>query len=72
MIFRSCDLDSLYEQVKYLLDNPDVRKQISKAGRESMVKLWSPQNAAKSLLQLIKDIQAGCETSITEGPCSKA
>jgi glycosyltransferase involved in cell wall biosynthesis len=72
MIFRSCDLDSLYEQVKYLLDNPEARRQISKAGRESMVKLWSPQNAAKSLLQLIEDIQAGRETSITEGPCSKA
>lgn len=72
MIFRSCDLDSLYEQVKYLLDNPDVRKEISKAGRESMVKLWSPANAAKSLLQLIEDIKAGRETSIAEGPCSKA
>jgi len=72
MIFRSCDLDSLYEQVKYLLDNPKARRQISKAGRESMVKFWSPQNAAKSLLQLIEDIQAGRETSIVEGPCSKA
>lgn len=72
MIFRSCDLDSLYEQVKYLLDNPEARKQISKAGRESMVKFWSPQNAAKSLLQLIEDIQAGRETPIMEGPCSKA
>lgn len=72
MIFRSCDLDSLYEQVKYLLDNPEARKKISKAGRESMVKFWSPQNAAKSLLQLIEDIQAGRETSVEEGPCSKA
>lgn len=72
MIFRSRDLDSLYEHVKYLLDNPDVCKQISKAGRESMVKLWSPANAAKSLLQLIEDIQAGRETSIVEGPCSTA
>lgn len=72
MVFLSCDLDSLYEQVKYLLDNPNVRKQIAKAGRESMVKLWCPANAAKSLLQLIEDIQAGHETSIIEGPCSKA
>lgn len=72
MIFRSCDLDSLYEQVIYLLDNPDVRKQIAKVGCESMVKLWSPANAAKSLLQLIEDIKAGRETSIVEGPCSIA
>lgn len=72
MIFRSCDLDSLYAQVKYLLDNPEVCRRISKAGRESMVKLWSPQNAAKSLLQLIEDLKAGRETSIKEGPCSIA
>lgn len=72
MIFRSCDLESLYEQVKYLLDNPDARKQISEAGRESMVKLWSPANAAKSLLQLIEDLKSGRETSIKEGPCSVA
>jgi len=72
MIFRSCNLDSLYEQVKYLLDNPDVRRRISEAGRKSMVKVWSPENAARSLLQLIDDIQAGHETSIIEGPCSKA
>lgn len=72
MIFRSCDLDSLYEQVKYLLDNPDMRKQISKAGRESMITMWSPANAARSLLQLIKDLQEGSETTIAEGPCSKA
>lgn len=72
MIFRSCDLDSLYEQVKYLLDNPDVCKQISKAGQESIIKLWNPENAAKSLLQLIEDIQAGRECTIAEGPCSIA
>jgi glycosyltransferase involved in cell wall biosynthesis len=72
MIFRSCDLDSLYKQVKYLLDNPEAREQISRAGRESMVKLWSPANAAKSLLQLIEDLKAGRETSIKEGPCSIA
>ena len=72
MVFLSCDLDSLYEQVKYLLDNPDERKRISEAGRESMIKVWSPANAAKSLLQLIEDIKAGRETSIAEGPCSRA
>lgn len=72
MIFRSCDLDSLYEQVKYLLDNPEARRRISKTGREAMVNLWSPANAAKSMMQLIEDIKAGRETSIAEGPCSKA
>ena len=72
MIFRSGDVDSLYEQVKYLLDNPNDRKRIAQAGRQSMVELWSPVNAAKSLLRLIDDIKAGHDSSIAEGPCSKA
>ena len=72
MIFKSCDLDSLYEKVKYLLDNPEERQRMAKAGRQRMVELWSPENAAKSLLQLIDDLQQGRYTSILQGPCSKA
>ena len=72
MIFKSGDIESLYEQVKYLIDNPQERERIAKAGRRSMVELWSPENAANSLLQLIEDLKAGRETSILDGPCSKA
>lgn len=72
MIFRSCNVDSLYEQVKYLLDNPNELERISQAGRLQMAEIWNPRNAAKRLLQLIDDIQAGRECSIAEGPCSKA
>ena len=72
MVFRSGDVDSLYEQVKYLLDHPEERERIARNGRRLMVGLWSPSNAAKSLLQLIDDLNAGRESSIMEGPCSKA
>jgi glycosyltransferase involved in cell wall biosynthesis len=72
MSFKSCCIDSLYESVKFLLDNPENRKQIAEAGRQTMMELWSPEHAAKSLLQLINDLNAGKETSIKEGPCSKA
>lgn len=70
MIFKSCDIESLYESVKFLLDNPKERKRIAEAGRRLMADLWSPEHAAKSLLQLIEDLNAGKETSINEGPCS--
>ena len=70
MVFKSCDIDSLYESVKFLLDNPEKRKRIAEAGRRLMVELWSPKHAAKSLLKLIEDLNAGRETSINEGPCS--
>ena len=72
MVFKSRNIDSLYESVKYLLDNPDERKQIAVAGRRSMTELWNPKNAAKRLLQLIEDLKMSKETSIKEGPCSKA
>lgn len=72
MVFESCNMDSLYLQVKYLLDNPEERKRISQAGQRYMIETWSPENAAKSLLQLIEDLKCGHETSILHGPCSKA
>lgn len=72
MVFRSCDIESLYESVRFLLDNPDERKRIAEAGKRLMAEQWSPEHAAKSLLQLIDDLNAGKETSIKEGPCSKA
>ena len=72
MTFRSCDMDSLYEQVKFLLDNPEERKLIASAGWKAMAELWNPRNAAKSLIKLIEDLKAGRETSIQEGPCSVA
>ena len=37
-----------------------------------MQNVWSPANAAKNFLQLVDDLQHGRDTSITEGPCSKA
>lgn len=72
MTFISCNLESLYEQVKFLLDHPADRKRIADAGRVQMAEIWSPENAAKSLLQLIDDLKSGRETSIQQGPCSKA
>lgn len=72
MTFKSCDIDSLSENVRRLLDNPMDRKRIAEAGRQSIMELWNPEHAAKSLLQLIEDLKAGNGTSIKEGPCSKA
>ena len=70
--FKSCNLDSLYEQVKFLLDNPNEMKRISSNGKQHMTELWNPENAAKSLLRLIDDLQDSGETSILNGLCSKA
>ena len=71
-IFRSMDIESLFEKVKFLLDNPQERKRMSRNAYSDMRNIWSPAAAARNLLTLISDIQTGKECSIQEGPGSKA
>jgi glycosyltransferase involved in cell wall biosynthesis len=71
MVFKSKSVDSLYQQVKYLLEHPAERRMIAEQGYQDMVRFWSPKHAAESLLSLIKDIQNGQLSSIQEGPCSQ-
>lgn len=70
--FKSGNVTSLYEKIKLLLDHPNDRLEMQKNAYSIMQKIWSPGNAAKSLLQLIDDLNNGKDTSIKEGPCSKA
>lgn len=65
-------IDSLYAQVKYLLENPKDCKRIGENACRHIQQVWSPINAAKSLLTLISDLSTGNDTSMAEGPCSKA
>ncbi len=72
MTFKSCDVDSLTASVKHLLDNSHVLQVMRVEAVRTMRSMWSPKVAAQNLLQLIEDLQNGRETSIKEGPCSKA
>lgn len=72
LIFKSGSVDSLYEKVKYLLDNPCEREVMAERGFQDIFNIWSPKAAAKNLIQLISDINNGLQTFIYEGPCSKA
>lgn len=65
-------LDSLYERVSWLLDHPKEMKMMQKNAMVSMQVVWSPENAAKALLSLIENLKQGKDTTISEGPCSKA
>lgn len=70
--FRDRDAGSLFKAVKHLIDNPQERIILSKQASNDMSTIWNPNRAALNLLQLIDDLQAGNDTSIIEGPCSKA
>ena len=68
--FKSRDVDSITEKVKWLLEHPNEMYEIQNNAYQFMKKTWNPKNAVKSLLILIKDIQKGQVSSINEGPCS--
>lgn len=70
-IFESKSMNSLYREVKWLLDNPLQRQVISRNGYERMSKVWSPENAAKNLLTLIKKLIRQTEIAVINGPGSK-
>lgn len=73
LIFKSRNLDSLEEKVIYLIDHPEERTKMAQNAYDTMRDVWSPENAAKQLLNLIKAIQSGDESLIPKsGPCSKA
>ena len=55
-----------------MLAQPDRLARMQQHAEEEMHRLWSPQRAAANLLQLISDLECGRETTISEGPCSKA
>lgn len=72
MIFKSGDVDSLTRCVKELLDNQTLLNSIRHNAVKTMQTIWSPEVAARNLLQLIDDLQNGRNISIKNGPCSKA
>jgi glycosyltransferase involved in cell wall biosynthesis len=65
-------LKDLIDKVVYLLDHREVLLQMKRNAREYMQKFWTPKRAAENLIQLIDDLKNGRDTSILEGPCSKA
>lgn len=71
-MFKSCNVNSLTDKVEWLLTHSTELAQMQKNAYERMKDVWSPQKAAQALLQLIDDLKNGKDTSLLEGPCSKA
>lgn len=65
-------LDSLCEKVECLLCNQGLKEEIAQNGKRLMKEVWSPQNAAWSLLALVDNLSNGNGSPFKEGPCSKA
>lgn len=71
-LFKSCDVDSLTSKVEWLLLHPAEMRRMQLSAYSGMKRLWSPRKAAENLLELIDDIKNNRDSSIIEGPCSKA
>lgn len=72
LLFKSEDMDSLYTQLKRLLDDNVLRANISKNAIQTMQNVWNPRIAADRFLHLVENILQDKDTDYVDGPCSKA
>ena len=72
LFFYNSNVNSLFEKIIWLVEHPKERRNMGRNAYYSVRDLWSAKNAAVSLVTLIESILKGKESSIKEGPCSKA
>ena len=72
LLFKSGDVDSLTNKVRWLLEHSEERRKMREAALHHINSLWNPRHAAEALLQLSSDLLSEKEPSITEGPGSRA
>lgn len=70
--FKSCNIDSLVEKVEWLFAHHNECQQMRHNACSMMKNVWSPRVAAANLLKLVDNLQHGRDTTIMNGPCSKA
>jgi len=72
LLFRSRRWNDLYEKVKYLLDNPELRKQMAREALNTIENTWNEEKAVRNFITLATSILNGTSSGINEGPCSQA
>lgn len=59
LVFRTDDINDLYNKVAYLIDNPDARIKMGEAAKATMLNDWCASTAAREFLSLSKKALAG-------------
>lgn len=73
LIYENGSLDSLYRNVKLLLEDPELRREMGKKAYETLATLWNPETAAARVIRLAAELdKGGKESPFGDGPCSKA
>ena len=77
MIFKSEDVNSLYDNVRFLIENCKITEDMGRQAYNDIQELWSPTVAASRFVILCENLL--CDTSMrnvfslySDGPCSKA
>ena len=71
-IYRNGNEDDLFNKVKFLLDNPEKRKQISLSAYKTMAEVWNAQVAAKRFLEVCQGILFDQQIFFESGVMSKS
>lgn len=71
LIYDKRGRNSLYANVRKLIDDSALREHIQKNAYDTMKDVWNAEAATDRLLHLIECIQNGRETGYTYGPCSR-
>lgn len=72
LVYRDGSFEKMAEAVLYLLDHPDVRKQMGRRAYETITTLWNAEHAAEELIRFSEGILQGKEEPAKEGPLSMA
>lgn len=72
MVFESCNLDSLFKKVCYLLDHPEEMQSMSKAAYHTVYQVWNPIIGAHRLYDFCRSFLEGKPQVYDEGPLSRA
>ena len=62
----------MYNKVKFLITNPNKRKEIQLSAYNSIQQKWNAQCAAHNFLELVNALNSGESTPFSDGPCSQA
>lgn len=70
-IYKNGDEDDLFNKVKFLLDNPEKREEISLNAYKTMAETWNAENAVKNFMDLNQSVMINKLTKVSgEYPCS--
>ncbi len=74
LVYPSTDVDALYQQVKKLLENPEMQKKLGLSAYETIANEWNAEVAASRVTALAEAILAGDKSPdlYESGPCSRA